>query len=311
MKASSRRASRNKTIGRFGLTAFALIVLVVILPGIFSVVAGVVMGPVHAVREWVTHSTDSLPQYLRDRDTLIKEIEALEAEIATNRTSSLTISRLQNENQTFRELLRAEADERILASVVARPNRLPYDVIQLDRGSEDGVVLDAPIFLGVDQVVGQITHVASDYSFATLVSAPGFTSTVYIVGPNIYTPAEGIGGGILRVRVPQGIDLSVGDMVVLPAIESGVYGEIVSIETVPTRPEQFGYVSTGVSLQGLRFVTIGSAPLREQTFEEAQEHIDVVKGRLFTVPVPAGVLVEPETVGTSTASTSTRASSTP
>ena len=306
-KANSRRASRNKTFARFGIAAFGLLILVVILPGLFTTLAGLVISPVHGVREWITTSTDSLPQYLRDRDTLIKKIKDLEAEIATNQTSSLTIRRLQNENTNFRQLLNAEVDERILASVVARPNRLPYDVIQLDQGSEDGVVLDAPIFLGLDQVVGHITHVMPNYSFATLVSTPGFSSTVYIVGPNIYTPAEGIGGGILRVRVPQGIDLSLGDMVVLPAIESGIYGEIVSLETVPTRPEQYGYVSTGVPLQGLRFVTVGTEPLTEQTFDAAKEHIETVKENYFTVPVPAGVLVEPETatgtVATSTATT--------
>lgn len=306
MRGSSRRASRNKTIAQFGLIAFVVLVAVIILPGFFSMLATAIMSPFYTVEEWISTSGDSFPLYWRDRTVLIDEIKGLKAEIAENQTSSLTIRRLQDENATFRELLGASKNERILASVVARPNRLPYDVIQLDRGSDDGVVLDAPIFLGVDQVVGQITHVTSKYSFATLVSSPNFLSTVYIIGPNIYTPAEGIGGGLLRVRVPQGIELSEGNMVVLPAIQSGVFGEIVRTETIPTQPEQYGYVSTGVPLQSLRFVTIGRTPLSEQTFEAAEENVEEIKTQLFTISVPAGQLVDTSSssqdVATSTSS---------
>lgn len=304
MKGSSRRASRNKKLFNFAAWAVGLIILGMLLPGLFSFVGSVVMSPVVMVREWVVHSSDSLPVYLRSRAELNKEIDQLEEELARDRVSRYSMRLLQSENDAFRELLRAQRSPRTLAGVVARPNSLPYDVIQVDRGSDDGVSLNAPVFVGVDQVVGYVSHVNADHSFVTMVSSPRFSSTVYILGPDIYTPAEGVGGGMIRVRVPQGIDLAVGDLVILPAVESGVFGEVVSVEALPTQPEQYGYVSSGVPLQELRYVTIGDVPMSEQTFSEAREHVEGVAESYFTVPVPAGVLVDPARSASTSASSS-------
>lgn len=298
MKASSRRASRNKRLSQFGLIAVGVLVVAMLLPSIFSTLASVVMAPAHMVRVWLSESSDSLPQYVRERSELIDELEAAQQQLSQKSESSLTIARLQNETNSLRSLLGDTPEERLLSTVLARPDNLPYDVIQLDKGEEDGVLYGAPVFVAGDQLVGVISHVKKSYSFATLVTAPGFRSTSYIVGPNIYTPASGIGGGLLRVQVPQGIDLEPGNLVVLPAVDSGMFGEIFLVETIPTRPEQYGYVESGIPIQSLRFVTIGRSPIEEQSFEAAQETIESVKEGLLEVPVPAGVLVD--TIATST-----------
>ena len=141
----------------------------------------------------------------------------------------------------------------------------------------------------------------------TLITTAGFTSSAYVLGPNIYTFAEGMGGGVLRVRVPQGILLQQGDLVVLPAIDSGVYGEVSSVVAAPTQPEQYGYVTTSIPLQSLYYVSIGREPMVTHTYAEAEVVVNDVSSRLFTVDLPLGVLVTPE-VATSSA-TNTSASS--
>jgi hypothetical protein len=125
----------------------------------------------------------------------------------------------------------------------------------------------------------------------------------YIIGPNIYTYAEGMGGGMLRVQVPQGVPLSVGDTVILPAIDSGVYGAIAEVTTSPTQPEQYGYVPMINNLQSMQYVSIGNEAIVPHSYEEAEVLVEAVRADLFTVDLPPGVLVTPEIQSTTTPTT--------
>ncbi len=228
------------------------------LPSVVSTVAYVVLLPAQQVKEWYHYSETFLPKYLRGQTALIEENEALQQQLANQAGTQLSIQRLLFENMQLRSLLQtATATPRIAARVIAQPTRLSYDLLQIDQGSLAGVVVGAPVFVGLDSVIGVVVHVTPTYAFVDLVTSPGFTASAYVVGPNIFATLEGVGGGIARVRVPQGISLAIGNWVLLPSISGGIYGEIVHIESVPTLPEQFGYVAPATPLQGLYFVAVG------------------------------------------------------
>jgi cell shape-determining protein MreC len=258
------------------------------------------------VQAWLKDGTGSLPQYIRDRASLEREMDDLRNQIATESGERFTIDLLTAENNELRKLLGNSATtSRTVAGVVGRPNKLPYDVLVIDKGVEDGIVEGAPVFIGDQTVIGIIKKTFPKTSVVELVTSPGYTVSVYIFGPNIYTNATGIGGGQMRVGVPQGITLKEGDLVVLPSVDSGIYGSISVVDSVPTRPEQYGYVSPEIPLASLRLVSVGDVPIEPVTFEEAQAIVGEVRSELFKVPVPEGVLV---TTGSSTA-TSTPTSS--
>jgi len=268
-------------------------------------VAAVVWYPFDSVRLWVAQSGSSLPHYLRDRSALLDELEVLKIKIATEAGTESTIKKLQIENNQFREQIGALPEARILARVIGRPNQLPYDMLMLDRGSEHSIQLNTPVFLGSDQVIGFVSKVFAKTALVTLVTTAGFTSSAYVFGPNIYTEAHGVGGGVLRVRVPQGILLQSGNLVVLPALDSGVYGAVSLIETSPTQPEQYGYVLLDVPLQSMYYVSVGSTPIVTNTFTEAQSVVAAVSATLFAVDVPFDMLVTPETSASGTVASST------
>ncbi len=293
------------------MTAAAVVVLFLLyltIPSVVRIAVSVVWYPFDVVRVWVAESGSSLPQYLRERSALVGELDDLKAEIATQRGTENTLRKLQIENDIFREHISAVKDVRILGRVIGRPNQLPYDMLMLDRGSVHGVKLQAPVFAGSDQVIGFVSKVQEKTSLVTLVTTAGFSSSAYVIGPNIHTFAEGVGGGVLRVRVPQGILLQTGDLVILPALDSGVYGAVSLVEAVPTQPEQFGYVSADISLQSLYYVSIGAEPVVAHSYTEAEEVIADVKATLFQVDLPPGVLVTPETATSTITPTSTNPS---
>lgn len=307
-RVNSRHTSRNKKIQRILILSVVILALLFAVPKVFSFAASLVMSPIHGVQSWLAYSSNSFPQYFRDRGALIKEIDALKSNQAAQSGERFTVQLLSAENKELRGLLGDKEEERIVAGIIGRPNKLPYDVLILDKGSEDGIIENAPVFIGDSTVIGMVDKVFQKSSVVELITTPGFTVSVYIIGPNIYTNAEGIGGGQMRVGVPQGIPLSVGDLVILPSIASGVYGSISVVDSVPTRPEQYGYVSPDIPLSSLRLVGVGDSPLEPVTFEEAEAIVSETQSALFEVPVPEGVLIT--TNGSSTATTTATSTAT-
>jgi cell shape-determining protein MreC len=288
------------------------LLLLFVLPKVVTTAVSIVLYPFEATRVWVLESSSSFPQYWRDRRDLLAELEAAKQKIAVTEGAENTAAKLQAENEEFRKLCKAVPEERVIARVVGRPPELPYDVMMLDRGTDFGIVESAPVFAGTDQVIGYVSRVYAHTALVTLVTTASFQSIAYIIGPNIYTYAEGMGGGILRVAVPQGLTLTKGDTVILPALDSGVYGTIQEIVTSPTKPEQYGYVPLSNNLQSMQYVSVGHEAIIPHSYADAQEQVTKLRQDLFAVELPPGVLVTPElgTTSPAIASTSIHASST-
>ncbi len=218
------------------------------------------------------------------------------------------IEYLKAENAELRSLLSDNEEEPIVASVIGRPNTLPYDILIIDKGSDDGIEVNTPVYLAEHQAIGIIARVYNDQAMVALVSTPNWSSTVYIYGPNIYTTITGIGGGVARVHVPQGIELNTGDVVALPSLGAGIYGTIAYVDSIPSRPEQYGYVTMDIPLNSLHFVTVGREALRPKDFASAKEVVERLRTDLLSVPVPEGVLVDIDTSSSTATSTATSTS---
>ena len=298
---SSKTRGRLRPIWKISFVWLVIPLLLVgfVLPTVFTTVGSVLLYPAHVTRIWLQESTGSLPYFLRQRNELQTEIEALQRELASLSGIRLSYERLFAEHQSLQELVGGRAlPERIAAQVVARPTQLPYDILQINVGLADGVTLQAPVYKGFDQVIGFVSHVSEYYSLVTLVTSPGQRATAFILGPDVFVLAEGIGGGILRVRVPQGVPLESGDLVILPAVESGVFGRIEHIETAPAEPQKYGYVPMGISLQSLRFVSVGTVPLEKVSFTEALTAVEQVSNELLWFDIPSNFEIATQTATT-------------
>lgn len=234
-----------------------ILVALLLLPVVAKVAVYVVMRPLTVVAVWVRESPGVLPTYLRQRSALLAEKEALQEEIDGQKGLELTVKTLTEENIALRSVMGESVVPRLLARVVGRPPFLAYDRLQLDKGSNDSVGVGAPVFVGYGVVIGSVVEVGPTYSFVELVTAPGFESTVYLPASSLVATMEGQGGGVGRVRYPQGIKVAPGDLVVGLAYESGVFGHVNAVEGESTQPEQYAYVPLPVSLQALRYVTVG------------------------------------------------------
>lgn len=257
MKRRWHRNSRKRRLVEVSIAVLFVCGLVLLMPRIATTVSSVFMYPFHVTSTWLRESDDAIPTFFRDRQTMREEIERLEDELRIAKNNTVTEQHLLQENTHLRSLLGVTTESRIAAAVIARPNELPYDLLQIDQGASAGIEVGAPVFVGQDVAIGLVTHVASEYSFVELFTSPDFEATVFISGPNIVATIEGYGGGVARVRVPQGIPLTVGNLVYLPSIESGVFGRISFVENLPTQPQQYGYVMPDIAISELHRVAVG------------------------------------------------------
>ncbi len=272
-KGNYRQTSHKNS--RFWLaTAGVLICFGLIFPWLISTISAIVLYPVHVTTAWVKNGDGVFPNYLRGRASLVAEVESLKSELATKSGTQLTINKLVEENMQLRGMANAAGvEQRLVARVLARPNQLSYDLLQIDRGAKDGVVIGAPVYTGVDSVLGIVAYVTETYSFVDLFTSPGFESTAFIFGPNVFSPIEGMGGGVARVRLPQGVAIKEGQMVILPGVSNGIYGEIIRVENEPTQPEQYGYITPPLAMNNLLYVSVGLGSGKMKTYEEIDENI--------------------------------------
>lgn len=276
MRARSRYTAKQAAFIRRIVLVLLLIGIAFILPTMVTMVSRVVLYPVVATQIWLRESTSSFPTYLRNKAALEDEIDRLQQELLLSRSTDATLQRLYEENNRLRQLLGDTGEDRIGAAVIARPSQLPYDFLQIDRGSEHGVLAGAPVYSGTDTVIGVVRQVDQQFSFVELFTTPGFTATAFVSDSNIVATLEGFGGGVARVRVPQGIPLRVGSLVYVPSIKPGVYGRLAYIESEPTQPEQYGYIVPDKAISSLQYVAVGRSVLEPPTAELIQSEVAAI-----------------------------------
>ena len=270
MKGYSLRNEKLKKITNITVFFAVIILIGVLLPRIFSFVGSLIMTPVHTINQWYETSEHMVPVWLRDREELQNQIADLENDVIVSQGEAVTLARLQDENNRLRALLKADVRERTVAKVIARPADMPYDLLQIDRGSDAGIKENTLVYVGADQLVGRVSQVRPTYSFVQLFSSPGVEMTGFVSGPDVVATIEGVGGGVARIRVPQGIPLTVGDVVYVPSIQPGVFGQIDYVENRPSQPEQFGYITAQQSLQSLHEVAVAATELPQATVESIE-----------------------------------------
>lgn len=124
----------------------------------------------------------------------------------------------------------------ILAGVVARPPVSPYDTIVLSVGSGAGVTLGMEAFGEGGVPLGIITSVTTDFSRATLFSAPDMVTHGWIKGADMPLNIFGAGGGAMNASLSRSAGVNVGDTVFAPGPGMLPIGSVVRVDSDPSAP---------------------------------------------------------------------------
>jgi cell shape-determining protein MreC len=181
-------------------------------------------------------STVFMSQLFGSKASLIRERDTLQGQVQT-----LTSEMEARDAAEYFEATSTH-DDRIAAAVISRPSFTPYDSLLIDKGSRDEVHEGALVLAHGFQAIGYIKKSYDSLSHVALFTTAGVESLVYVPSPRILARAIGMGGGTIRISVPQGVRIKEGDIVIYPTISRQTIGTISKIVTTPTSPDVYAYV---------------------------------------------------------------------
>lgn len=301
------RSRRGRSVFiKITLGAAALFVLLFLMPGPLASGLSFITAPLFEARLVALETAAAIPQYFRERALLIAEIEDLREERAEGSSLRAELAALREAHAMINDL-KSMNGERIIADVVRTPPETPYDTLVVAAGSDVGIVPGAFVY-SRQTAIGQVASVNAKTSLIVLFSTPGSHVPVYLWGAGVFANAEGMGGGVVRVGVPQGLAITVGDAVTLPIPGTAIFGTVDRVESVATNPEQYAYITEETALRSIRFVAIDRMVAPSITPEEAMRAVEMIRSGV--VPSPFAPLLEFLPAATSTAAQGT-ATSTP
>ena len=129
--------------------------------------ASTVLSPIRDIGNWFS-----------DTFKARSEVSVLRKEVATYRAELAQAEYAQAQNTQLRHELGLDraygiaAYHPVAADVISRDAALWYQHVEVDKGSDDGVVVGDPV-IGDRGLVGDVTVTGSTYSIVTLITNPG------------------------------------------------------------------------------------------------------------------------------------------
>lgn len=256
--------SRNSRVAGWVYPLLAIVLLVLLFTrtqGIFSTAREVIVATVSPVWQgWnnMDEGRDTLRSLLTSKKELLLENSILEDELVQLRNLEYINALLGEENQQLKERLgRENLDEgRVLATVLARPGKSPFDTLVIDLGREEGVQKGARIFGTENVPLGEVAEVFGHTAKVILYSSPGVITSVSIGEDVVQAEAVGLGNSNFEIILPREVDILEGDLITIPSINTLLFGVVRDVELSPADAFQRILFKTPLNVQQLKFVEV-------------------------------------------------------
>lgn len=206
----------------------------------------------------ITTHIENVGYVVRTKASVFKENDSLKKENADLKVSMIDYQLVKNENVELKELFGrgASKDTFILASILTRPNRSPYDTIIIDAGLDVGISEGARVYANTEVPIGEVSKVYADASLVMLYSNPGQITEAVLDGSNASVELIGRGGGNFEMTIPVDLPYENGTSVVLPGIHPLIVAITDGIISTPTDPVKKILLHSPVNIQNLKWVQI-------------------------------------------------------
>ncbi len=201
--------------------------------------ASKVLSPVRDVAGWFSgmiHAKSEVAKYRSENERLLAEVAGLHQQALENRQLTKLVG--------LDAHVGIDAFGPLAANVIGYNPALWYQTIEVDKGSDDGVRLYAPV-VGDGALVGDVSFVAPSVSWVTELFGPNFAvgAEDAVTGdPGVLQPAVGNPTSLQMVDLPaQATGIKTGDMVVTSGFQDPQDSRIHSLYP-PGIP--IGYISS-------------------------------------------------------------------
>lgn len=165
------------------------------------------------------------------------------------------------ENDQLKEMLgrKPEHDDRLLAVILSRPPKVPFDSLVIDVGEDHDINPGDLVYGEMDYLIGHVDAVYAKSAVAKLFSSPGEKVDVLLGSSTTPVVAEGRGGGNFYIKVPKNIMVLEGDQIIIPGINPVVLGTAEKVDSDEGEAFSYVYFKLPVLLNSLHYVQIKKA----------------------------------------------------
>ncbi len=252
---------KRKKVSKIALGVVVFIILFYFRVGVLNGLSSAthfVFHPVLVLGKNIGHGFSNLGVIFTSKKTLMAENENLKSQILTSEADRANYISVADENTKMKEILgrKTENMDLILASILSKPNKSPYDTLIIDIGVKDGAYVGQKVFALGNIPIGKIAEIYESTSKVVLLSSPGEKTDVVVVGKDISMQLIGRGGGNFEMILPRDFVIEKGAEVVLPGLTSYVVGVVQTILSDPRDSYQKALLSSPVNIFQLKSVEV-------------------------------------------------------
>lgn len=216
-----------------------------------------VIRPVLVVELTLQAKVDKFLELLKSKQSLVERNVELKDQLSELQPSLHLINLLKKENSELKALSNRDIpDETILASVLIKPPVSLYDTLVVDVGEDHGISEGDLVLVHDDFVVGTVTEVYRKTSLVVLFSSRGKEMDVTLGDEHLLVKALGRGGGNFATQLPRGVEVALGDIVILPNISTQIFGIVELVIAAPADQFQTILFKNPVNMAEVRWVEI-------------------------------------------------------
>lgn len=199
-----------------------------------------IQKPFSASAEYVMHAQSSIRTYIQSKETLREENERLLQE--TERLS-IEVSREDDFKKDYAFLLETIGqipDTGIIARVITTPTSQSFGTITVNKGMEDGIVINMKAILHNAILIGFVEEVFAHSSRIRLLSSFNTETRLKIGESQATVLAVGKGNGMLSIILPRDFPVRAGEHLIF----------------IDTRPLLAGFIHTVENPEAEAIITV-------------------------------------------------------
>jgi cell shape-determining protein MreC len=251
--------ARKRQIIRYTIGVSIFVLLAVL--GVFAWSGKIFVSvgrPFWKAQEMIIDTAKQATLAVRTKSSVFNENERLIQENTNLKNTFIDYEILRKENEQLKDLLGRipPTSHSIIASILAKPNRSPYDTLIIDGGQEAGMTEGAHVYADAKMPIGEVSKVYNNAALVMLYSNPGQTTEGILDGSNASVELLGRGGGNFEMSIPLDVPSEKGTLVLVPGISTEVLAVVDGILSSPTDPAKKVILHSPINIQNLKWVQV-------------------------------------------------------
>lgn len=192
-----------------------------------------------------------------EKSGLIEENNILKEKILELDAKKKYFDVLEKENQELKTFFNiAENKKYVIAPVLLRPPVMPYDVLVVDVGSDNGVKVGDTATAYGDILIGHIIEISPKTSKIKMISFLGEETNVFFDVIGLSATGIGKGGGNMEIALPVSVEIKSGERILSLGGKTLLVGIVDKTEIDPAAVFQKIIFHLPINIQELKYVMI-------------------------------------------------------